>query len=156
PTRHPRSLQRSGCAVLELDGGDELVVDLAAGDERTDERRDGGDLTDEVARQVDQVRAEVAERAGAGLGRVEAPARRVGVPAPGLQVAAAEVNDLAQLAGLEQLPREPDCRHKAVVEAAEVAHSRARGLLPELVRLVGGQPEGFLADEVLARTGGRE
>ena len=45
--------------------GDERVVDLAALDERAHGRRDRADLADEVAREVDDVGAEVAERARA-------------------------------------------------------------------------------------------
>ena len=84
PTRQPRGFQRPGRAVVELDRRDELVVDLATVHERADERRDRGDLADEVAPEVDQVRAQIAEHAGARLGRVEAPARGVGLPAPRL------------------------------------------------------------------------
>ena len=46
----------------------------------------GDDLADQVAREVDHVRAEVAERAGAGERRVEPPDLLVDV-APLLQVA---------------------------------------------------------------------
>ena len=55
---------------------DEGVVDLMPLDERPHDRRDGDRLADEVAAQVDDVRAQVAQRSGAGLRAVEAPARR--------------------------------------------------------------------------------
>src|SRR5207342_1253883 len=49
----PCRLDRADRAVLEPDGGLERVVDLPAGLERRGERRDGVDLADEVAREVD-------------------------------------------------------------------------------------------------------
>ena len=61
-----------------------------------------GDLADEVPGEVDHVRAEVAERPGAGGVAVEPP--RLGVvDAPLLEVAAAEVVELAELARLDHL-----------------------------------------------------
>src|SRR5919198_1204357 len=71
--REPRGLERADRPVLELDRGDERVVDAVALDERAHLGRDRGDLADEVAREVDDVRAEVAERAGARHTAVEAP-----------------------------------------------------------------------------------
>ena len=66
--------------------------------------RHGVDLADQVAREVDHVRAEVAERAGARDVLVEPPDHReVGVDDPLLQVAPAEVEDLAELARLDDL-----------------------------------------------------
>ena len=62
------------------------------------------DLADQVAREVDHVRAEVAEGARAGDVLVEPPDHReVGVDDPLLQVAPAEVEDLAELAGVDDL-----------------------------------------------------
>ena len=64
------------------------------------------DLADEEAREVDHVGTEIAERARAGRPGVEPPhalERRVDDPL--LQVAAAEVMDLAELAGLDQVSR---------------------------------------------------
>ena len=60
------------------------------------------------------------------------------------------MDDLAELAGLKQLPRQADRGHEAVVEAAEVVDARPRSLLPEPMRFLGGQPERLLADEMLA------
>ena len=62
------------------------------------------------------------------------------------------MDDVAELAGLEQLPRKRDRRHKPVVEAAEVLDARPRRLLPDLVRLAGGPAGRLLADDVLARS----
>ena len=104
----------------KLDHGLEGVVHLAARHERRERRRDRGDLADEVARQVDHVRAEVTERARARLVAAEAPGVG-GRRAPVLEVAAAEVVDLAELARLDQLPGEPHRRHEAVVERASCA-----------------------------------
>src|SRR5439155_11356578 len=128
----------------------EVVVHLPAGDDRAHARRDGDDLADEVARQVDDVGAEVAEGAGSGPGGIEPPEGRVRAPAPRLQVAGAEVDDLAELAGLEQLAREPDGGDEAVVEAAHVLYACTLGRSPYFVRLGGAQPERLLAEDVLA------
>src|SRR5690606_27805048 len=77
PAREAGRLERAERAVLELAGGDEGVVhadlphlvaagDWALGDERLGVSLDALDAADEVVRQVDDVRTEVAERAGAG------------------------------------------------------------------------------------------
>src|SRR5207249_5151182 len=123
--------------------------------ERPRRRRDRLDLADEVAPEVDHVRAEVAERTGAGGGLLEAPDLVVDRP-PLLQVAAAEVVELAELAGLDQLAGEPNRRHEAVVERAHVDDAGRRNALPQVVALVGGAAERFLADDVLAGFGGRD
>ena len=130
------------------------VVHLAVGQERLDERRDRGDLADQVAREVDDVRAEIAERARACLVGVEAPGVERRVVAPVLEVAAAEVADLAELARVDHLAREPHRRDEAVVERAQVLHAGRSDRLPDLVALVGVAPERLLADDVLARLRG--
>ena len=112
-------LDRADRAVLEAHAGLERVVDLAARLERGRHRRDRGRLAAEVAGEVDHVRAEVAERARARGLLLEPPDGGVG-RAPVLQVAAAEVLDLAELARLEQLAGEPHGRDEAVVERAHV------------------------------------
>ena len=104
------------------------------------------------ARSID-VRAEVAERARAGLVRVEAPRVERRIVAPVLEVAAAEMPDLAELAGVDHLAREPDRRHEAVVEGAEMLDAGRRDPPPDLVALVGVAPERLLADHVLSRFG---
>jgi hypothetical protein len=96
------------------------------------------------------VRAEVAERPAACLVGVEAPGVERRVVAPVLQVAAAEVADLAELARVDQLAREPHRRDEPVVERAQVLHTRRSDCLPDLVALVGVAPERLLADDVLA------
>ena len=154
PSASLRRLDRPDRAALELDGGLERVVDAPAGQEGVHEAGDGRDLADEEARQVDDVRAEVAERARARLVGLEAPGVEARVVAPVLQVAAAEVADLAELAGLDQLAREPHRRHEAVVEAAEVLDARRLDALPDLVALGGVAAERLLAEDVLARLGG--
>ena len=57
---------------------------------------------------------------------VEAPRVERRVVGPVLEVAAAEVPDLAELAGLDHLAREADGRHEAVVERAEVLDAGRR------------------------------
>ena len=131
--------------------GLDRVVDLPPGQERLHEPGDRRDLAVQEAREVDDVGAEVAERARAGLVRLEAPRVERRVVAPVLEVAAAEVPDLAELAGLDHLPGQPDGRHEAVVERAEVLHAGRRDPPPDLVALVGVAAERLLADHVLAR-----
>ena len=80
----------------------------------------------------------------------------VGVRAdePLLQVARAEVEDLAELAGLEQLARQPHRGHEAVVERAHVLDAGRGDALPGVVGLGGVAPQRLLADHVLAGLGG--
>ena len=98
--------------------------------------------------------AEIAECAGSGLVGVEAPGVEARVVAPVLQVTGAEVPELAELAGVDHLPREPHCRHEPVVERAEVLDAGRGDPSPDLVALVGGPAERLLADDVLARLRG--
>src|SRR5688572_3187273 len=58
PAREPGGLERADDAVLELDGGHEVVVYLPALDDGADTRGNRRDLADEVARKVDDVRSE--------------------------------------------------------------------------------------------------
>ena len=162
PEREPRRLVRPDRAVLELDGGLEGVVDVdgPAGpllDERPQDPVDGAGLADEVAGLVDHVRAEVAEGAGAGDLLVEPPdLRELGIHDPLLVVAAAEVVDLAELARVDHLLREPDRGVEAVVERGHVLHARLGDRLPDLVALLGRPAERLLADHVLAGPCGRD
>ena len=151
--REPRCLDRPDGPALELDRGLERVVDAPARQEGADEPGDGRDLADEEPRQVDDVGAEVAERAGPRLVRLEAPGVQRGIVAPVLEVAPAEVADLAELAGVDQLARQPHRRHEAVVEAAQVLDAGGRHALPDLVALGGVAAERLLAEHVLARLG---
>ena len=91
------------------------------------------------------------EPASSGSKRQVSSARIV---APVLQVAAAEVADLAELAGLDHLAREPHGGDEAVVEAAEVLDAGRLDALPDVVALVGVAAERLLAEDVLAGLGG--
>ena len=102
------------------------------------------------------MRAEIAERARPGLVGLEAPRVEGGIVAPVLQVAAAEMPDLAQLARVDQLARQAHGGHEAVVEAAEVLDARRLDALPDLVALGGVAAERLLAEDVLARLRGRD
>ena len=148
--REPCRLDRPDRAALELDRGLERVVDLPSGQEGVHEACDRRDLADEKAGKVDDVGAEVPERAGARLVGLEAPGVEARIVTPVLQVAAAEVADLAQLAGLDQLPREAHRGHEPVVEAAEVLDAGCGDPLPDLVALRRVAPERLLAEDVLA------
>ena len=135
------------------DRGLDRVVDLAPLDERAQEASDLVDLADEVAGEVDDVSCEIAERARAGLGAIEAPDLGVGI-APVLEVAPAEVADLAELAGVDQLPCEPNGRDEAVVERAQVLYAGRGDTPPDLEALVRVAAERLLADHVLPRLRG--
>ena len=97
-------------------------------------------------------RSPSAPEPAAAASKRQAVERRV--VAPVLQVAAAEVADLAELARLDHLAGEPDGRDEAVVEGAEVLDARRRDALPDVVALVGVAAERLLADDVLAGLGG--
>ena len=152
--RKPRRLERADRAVLERDRGLDGVVDLTAGDERVREALHRGRLAVQVAREVDDVRHQVAERSGAGLRGMEAPRVERRVVAPVLQVARAKVADLTQLARLDHLPGKPHRRDEPVVERAHVLDAGGSDRLPDLVALVRVAPKRLLADDVLARARG--
>jgi len=104
----------------------------------------------EIPGEIDDVRPEVADRAGAGLSAIEAPDALVGIPAPALQIGGPEVDDVADAARLQDLPREPHSWDEAVVEAAHVLDAGSVRLHPHAVRLVGVHAERLLAEDVLA------
>ena len=118
-----------------------------------EEAGDGHDLSDEGARQVDDGVLRRVPPIPPLVG-LEAPGVEARVVAPVLQVAAAEVPDLAELAGVDQLPRQPHRGDEAVVEAAEVLDARRLDALPDLVALGGVAAERLLAEDVLAGLGG--
>jgi hypothetical protein len=150
-----RRLDRSDRARVELHRRLDGVVNPSLRDEGSNQRRDRGDLTHQVAGQVDDVRGEIPDRSRAGLLGIEAPAVARGVVAPVLQVAGPEVTDLAQLAGLDQLARQAHGRYEARVEAAHVLDAGLRHRAPELVALVRRARQRLLAKDVLARLGGQ-
>ena len=153
PEREPGRLERADAAVPELDGRLDGVVHLPAGYERAQKAADHVDLTDEVASEVDHMSGEIAERSRACGPAVEAPDLLGGVP-PVLQVAAAKVPDLPELARLDQLPCEADSRDEAVVERAHVLHAGRGDTTPDVVALVRVAPKRLLAHDVLAGLGG--
>ena len=145
-----RGLERADGAVRELDGGLDRVVDLAVRQERLREARHCLDLAVEEAREIDDVGHQVAESARAGFLGMEAPRVERDVVAPVLQIAAAEVAYLAELAGLDHLARETDRRHKAIVERAHVLDAGRGDAAPDVVALAGVAAERLLANDVLA------
>ena len=152
--REPCRLDRADRAARELDGRLDRVVDFPAGQERLREAGDSVDLAREKAREVDHMRAQVAERPGTGLVRLEPPRVERRVVAPVLEIAPTEVPDLPQLAGVDQLAGQAYRRHEPVVEGAEVLDARRRDATPDLVALVRVATERLLADHVLARLRG--
>ena len=89
----PCRLDRADRAVGEARHSFERVVDLPPGKERACLGGRRGDLTNQIAREVDHMRPEVAERTRACSVSVEAPGV-VGRRPPLLQVPTAEVEDL--------------------------------------------------------------
>src|SRR6266542_3951567 len=152
--REARRLDRADRAALELDGRLDRVVDPAPAHERLHEAGNRAELADEVAREVDYVRAEIAERTGARLIGIEAPRVERRVVAPVLQVTAAEMAELAECAVVDQLAREAYRRDEAIVEPAQMLDPGRRDAAPHLVALVGRTPERLLAQDMLARLGG--
>src|SRR6266540_4905519 len=82
---------------------------------------------------------------------MEAPRVERRIVPPVLQVAAAEVPELAELALLDQLARQADRRYEAVVKAAHVLDARPSDPPPDLVALIRSPSERFLAEHVLPR-----
>ena len=139
--REPRRLERPDRAVLELDGRLDGVVDLTPG------RKVRGRLRPRRSRRRGSARGrhvgrEVAERARAGRVPIEAPHLRCRV-APVLQVAPAEVPDLAELTRVDQLPGESDCGNEAVVERTQVLHAGRLHAAPISKLSAASRPSGF-------------
>ena len=107
-------------AALELDDGLDRVVDLSLRDERLHDRRERGDLADQEPAQVDHMGREISDGARAGVLCAETPGVEARVLGPVLEIARAEVANLAEIAALDDLAREPHRRHEPVVEAAEM------------------------------------
>src|SRR5207249_2490140 len=105
-------------------------------------------------REVDHVRAEIAEGAGSRLVRIEPPRGERRVVPPVLQVTAAEVAELSECALVDQLAREPYRGDEAVVEPAQMLDAGRGDAAPHLVAFVGRAPERLLAEDVLASFGG--
>ncbi len=99
--REARRLDRPDHTALELDSRLDRVVNPAIAHECLHDPGDRTDLADEVAREVDHVRTEIAERAGSRLVRIEAPRVERRVVAPVLQVPAAEVAELSECAPVD-------------------------------------------------------
>ena len=119
--REPRRLDRPDRAVLELDRRLDRVVDLPARAGTSSRSRRPSSISPirKRARSTTCVPRSPSAPEPASLG-IEAPRVERRIVAPVLQVAAAEVADLPQLARLDHLAREPDRRHEAVVERAQV------------------------------------
>ena len=109
----------------------------------------GRQLTVQEPRQVDGMGHQIAQRAGACHLAVEPPRVECRVVAPVLQVPGAEVADLAQLAGVDHLARQPHCRHEPVVEAAQVLYAGGGHGLPDVIALGRVSAQRLLADDVL-------
>ena len=120
-----------------------------------DQAADRRDLADEVPREIDHVRCRDL-RALPSRRRQDRSARRPRRRAPVLEVAAAEVDDVAELARLEQLPSQAHGRHEAVVERAHVLDAGRGDRAPDLVALVRRPAQRLLAHDVLPRLSGRK
>ena len=117
---------------------------------------DGLDLPDEVAAEVDDVRAQVAEGARARELLLQAPDQRRVVLRhdPFLQVHGAVVVDAPQLAALDQLVGLPHGGHEAVVEGGLVLDLRLLHRVQHLLRFFRRAGQGLLAEDVFAGPGG--
>src|SRR5439155_3162807 len=151
--REARRLDRPDRAAFELDSRLDRVVDPSTAHECLHDAGDRAELADEVAREVDHVRAEIAERAGSRLIRIEAPRVERRVVAPVLQVTAAEMAELSECTLVDQLAREPHRGDEAGVEPAQMLDAVGGNAAPNLVALLGRAPERLLAEDVLARFG---
>src|SRR5439155_126085 len=89
--RETRRLDRPDRAVLELDGRFDRVVHPATAHECLHDAGDRTELADEVTREVDHVRTEIAERTRSRPVRIEAPRVERRIVAPVLQVTAATI-----------------------------------------------------------------
>jgi len=113
-----------------------------------------------MLREVDDVRREIAERAGARLVHIETPRhRRFGVDEPVLEIRRAHVPDRAERARRDRLPRERERGNAPVIEADHRAHAASRGelgLARHRAGLRDGVRERLLAEHVLARAQRRD
>ena len=119
---------------------------------RTDRRRAGADSTSGPASeldQVDDVRAEVRDRARPGPLARELPAHRP-VRVAEAEVVPAQVAEerLAQRVAGQQLAGPPHRRDEAQPERHELAHARGRRGVAHLARLAGVQRQRLVADHV--------
>ena len=114
--RKARRFERSQSSVGEFHGGNEGIVDVDLGvagairqgpfvDERARRGADAGNVAHQVVRQVDDVRAQVAQCSATGVLLVESPDSRRAVVRqdPLLKVDRTIVVDTAQRAALDQL-----------------------------------------------------
>ena len=173
PRCHPRRFDVTAGAVRELDqeGRRIVVLDRMLGrfeigaapvpedagglgtglDEGPAQTRDGADRSDEDVSERDDVRTQVAQRAGAGKLALETPGERhVGIGARVENEPARECPDVAENALSQQSTRFGDGRVTEVVEPDEGLHA---SLLCGLVHLLGvGRTEGqrLLAVDVLS------
>ena len=161
PENRPRNTAASSTVTVPVSVATD-AAELAAGDgqrplldERLEQRADAGEgLPGDVLRQVDDVRADVAERTGAGLVLLQPPRHgrgRVGDPV--LQVLGAHVPDVAEPAVGDELAGQRDRRHPAVGEADHRPHAVGGGLgggLGHRLGLGDGVGQRLLAQHVLA------
>ena len=107
-------------------------------------RGNGDRLADQVAREVDDVRAEVGHGTDARLRAVEAPGASLVRPQGGRRrEARAEVDEVPELACLDQLPRQANCRQEPQVEAAHVDNPCARASSRRRRASAALRPSGF-------------
>ena len=124
-------------------------------DEGLERARDLGDLAHEEAREVDRVRGDVAQRPRPGLLLLEAPEERQrGVDDPVLEVGAAVVVDLAEIAARDQGLRELDRGDAAVVVADHVEDAGLLDRGQHGLRFLHGVGQRLLAEHDFARLGG--
>ena len=147
---HGARLRPADAAELAARRGQRALLD-----ERLQHPADAGEgLPGDVLREVDDVRADVAERARAGLVLLQPPRHgrgRVGDPV--LQVLGADVPDVAEPPVGDELAGQADRRHAPVGEADHRPDPAGRGLLGRLGHRLGLRDrvgQRLLAEHVLA------
>ncbi len=120
---------------------------------------DVGDAAVEPDRGVDAVGEEVAGHPGSGSSGIEAPEafttlREIGADGPVLQEVGAVVEDLAELAGVDDFLGEGDGRDATIVVPDRVGDAGIFDRIHHWRTLLGGAGQRFLAEDHLAGLGG--
>ena len=114
-----------------------------------------GNVANEITRNVNHVRVQVAERAGAGPLLAHPPVhRKIRVRQPILQIGAAEMANLPELSRFDNLFRVGNRRHTAIVENDHVLDARFADRFEHLLRFGQRRRQRLFAEHMLAGLGG--
>ena len=162
PSRKTAGLNRAYRAVLKLQqrGKGIVYVHLAHRavvpgpvlNERARHTRNALHLAHQVTAKIDDMRPQVSQRAAARRRLLQPPDHRQIVVRhhPLLQIHCAEVVDLPQQTGINQLANLTDRRHEAIVEGHHVLHIRLLHSLQHALGLIRCTRQRLLAQNVLA------